>query len=120
MRYSQDIKTKDGVRKNIHSHGILTTKPTKTFESNGIYKDLADISQKATYLKSHRLLAIFRAVNEKQLTLKIEVDEKYLIEGIKKYRIPTWASSSSVYVEDAYIDGLKRLMLPSLKREFIS
>jgi uncharacterized protein len=120
LRYAQGIKTKDAIRKNIHSHGILTTKATKTFESNGIYKDLAEISQKAAYLKSHRLLAIFRAVNEKQISLKIDVDEKYLIEGIKKYRIPSWASSSSIYVEEAYIDGLKRLLLPSLKREFIS
>ncbi len=120
LRYSQDIKTKDGVRKNINSHGIVTTKPTKTFESDGVYKDLANISQKATYLKSHRLLAIFRAVNEKQISLKIEVDENYLIEGIKKYRIPAWASSSSIYVQEAYIDGLKRIILPSLKREFIS
>jgi len=120
LRYSQDIKTKDAIRKNIHAHGIMTTKPTKTFEPNGIYKDLSEISQKAIYLKSHRLLAIFRAVNEKQINLKIEVDEKYLIDGIKKYRIPAWASSSSIYVEEAYIDGLKRLLLPSLKREFIS
>lgn len=120
LRYTQDIKTKDAIRKNINTHGILSTKPTKTFESNGIYKDLATIKQKAIYLKPHRLLAIFRAVNEKQISLKIEVDENYLIDGIKKYRIPSWANSSSKYVEEAYIDGLKRLLLPSLKREFLS
>jgi len=120
LRYAQDIRTKESVRNNIHNHSIMLTKPTKTFEADGVYKDLANINQKASYLKSHRLLAIFRAVNEKQITLKLEVDEDYLIEGIKKFKIPSWANSSKVLVVDAYIDGLKRLLLPSLKREFLS
>lgn len=120
LRYAQDIRTKESVRNNIHNHSIMLTKPTKTFEADGVYKDLANINQQASYLKSHRLLAIFRAVNEKQITLKLEVDEDYLIEGIKKFKIPSWANSSKVLVVDAYIDGLKRLLLPSLKREFLS
>ncbi|MDD2698965.1 MAG: Tex-like N-terminal domain-containing protein [Arcobacteraceae bacterium] len=120
LRYAQDIRTKESVRNNIHNHSIMLTKPTKTFEADGVYKDLANINQKASYLKSHRLLAIFRALNEKQITLKLEVDEDYLIEGIKKFKIPSWANSSKVLVVDAYIDGLKRLLLPSLKREFLS
>lgn len=120
LRYAQDIRTKESVRNNIHNHSIMLTKPTKTFEADGVYKDLANINQKASYLKSHRLLAIFRAVNEKQITLKLEVDEDYLIEGIKKFKIPSWANSSKILVVDAYIDGLKRLLLPSLKREFLS
>ncbi len=120
LRYAQDIRTKENLRNNIHNHSIMLTKPTKTFEADGVYKDLANINQKASYLKSHRLLAIFRAVNEKQITLKLEVDEDYLIEGIKKFKIPSWANSSKILVVDAYIDGLKRLLLPSLKREFLS
>ena len=120
FRYSTELKTKDAIRKNIVSHGLLVTKPTKTFEDDGLYKDLSDINQKASYLKSHRLLAIFRAVNEKQLNVKIEVDEDYLIEGIKKFRIKSHANSSSKFVLEANIDGLKRLLLPSLKREFLS
>ncbi|MEA3352473.1 MAG: Tex-like N-terminal domain-containing protein [Campylobacterota bacterium] len=120
LRYSQEIKTKDTLRRNILSYGLLTTKPTKTFEEDGLYKDLASINQKSAYLKSHRLLAIFRAVNEKQISVKIDVDEEYLIEGIKKFRIKSHANSSSKFVFEAYKDGLKRLLLPSLKREFLS
>jgi uncharacterized protein len=118
LRYSQEINTKEAIRKNISSHGVLLTKPTKTFEENGLYKDLASINQKASYIKSHRLLAIFRAVNEKQISMKIDVDEEYLIDGIKKFRIKSHHNSSSKFVLEAYIDGLKRLLLPSLKREF--
>jgi len=120
LRYSQEIKTKESLRKNLENHALLTTKKTKTFEEEGIYKELKDIKQKASYIKSHRLLAVFRAVNEKQLSLKVEVDEAYIIQGIQQYRIPKHANSSKEYVLEAYIDGFKRLLLPSLKREFIS
>ena len=95
LRYSQEPRTKEVIRKNIETHGVLVTKPTKTFEEEGLYKDLSGLNQKASSIRSHRLLAIFRAVNEKQLSLKIEVDEDYLIEGIKKYRIRKEANSSS-------------------------
>jgi uncharacterized protein len=120
LRYAQELRTKEIVRNNIHNHSVMVTKPTKTFEADGVYKDLANINQKASYLKSHRLLAIFRAVNEKQITLKLEVDEEYLIDGIKRFKIPSYAMESKELVVEAYIDGLKRLLLPSLKREFLS
>ena len=120
LRYSQELKTKDALRNNLQNHAVLLTKKTKTFEEDGLYKDLSAISSKAKFLKSHRLLAIFRAVNEKQISLKVEVDEEYIINGIKQYRIPSHANSSKQFVQDAYIDGLKRLLLPSLKRELLS
>jgi len=120
LRYSQELKTKDGVRKNLENHASIVTKKTKTFEENGLYKNLATINTKGKYLKSHQLLAILRAVNEKQISLKVVADEEFIINGIKQYRIPSYAQSSKVYVIDAYIDGLKRLLLPSLKRELLS
>ena len=120
LRYSQEIRTKEAIRKNLESHASLVTKKTKTFEDNGVYKNLSSINTKAKYIKSHQLLAILRAVNEKQISLKVVADEEYLINGIKQYRIPSHAQSSKEFVIDAYIDGLKRLLLPSLKRELLS
>lgn len=120
LRYSQELRTKEALRRNLENHALLVTKKTKTFEENGLYKELSNIKQNAKYLKSHRLLAIFRAVNEKQISLKVEVDESYIINGIKQYRIPKNANSSKEFVLEAYIDGLKRLLLPSLKRELLS
>jgi uncharacterized protein len=120
LRYSQEIRTKDSLRKNLANFATLSTKKTKTFEEDGLYKNLLIKNEKIKWLKSHRLLAIFRAVNEKQLTLKIDADEQYLINGIKQYRIPAHGESSKKYVFEAYCDGLKRLLLPSLKRELIS
>jgi len=120
LRYSQELKTKELIRNNIHNHAFLVTKPTKTFDANGLYKEFATINSKAKYLKSYKLLGLFRAINEEQVTLKIEVDEAYLLNNFETYRIPASANRSKEYVMASYQDGLKRLLLPSLKREFIS
>lgn len=120
QRYADDFRTKEVIRNIVLNYGILETKKTKTFNENGVYVSVANISEKVKYIKSHRFLAINRAVNEKELTVKIEVDENYILENIKKYKIPSSASSSKDLVFEAYKDGLKRLLLPSLKREALS
>ncbi|QKF78599.1 helix-hairpin-helix domain-containing protein [Arcobacter defluvii] len=120
QRYADDFRTKEVIRNIVLNYGIIETKKTKTFNENGVYVSVANISEKVKYIKSHRFLAINRAVNEKELTIKIEVDENYILENIKKYKIPVSASSSKELVFEAYKDGLKRLLLPSLKREALS
>jgi len=117
QRYADDFKSKEIIRNSILNYGTLETKKTKTFDENGLYKNFANISEKIKYLKSYRFLAISRATNEKELTFKIEIDENFILENIKKYKIPSWAESSKELVYESYKDGLKRLLLPSLKRE---
>ena len=120
QRYADDFKTKEAIRNIVLNYGILETKKTKTFNESGVYTSVANISEKIKYIKSHRFLAINRAVNEKELTIKIEIDENYILENIKKYKIPSTALSSKEIVYEAYKDGLKRLLLPSLKREALT
>ena len=120
QRYADDFKSKEVLRNLIQNWGILEVTPTKEFDTNGLYSNFANTNEKIKYIKSHRVLAILRAVNEKQLSLKVEIDENHILENIKKYKIPTNASSSKELVFDAYKDGLKRLLLPTLKREAIS
>ena len=108
------------IRNIVLNYGIIETKKTKTFNESGVYVSVANVNEKIKYIKSHRFLAINRAVNEKELTLKIEVDENYILENIKKYKIPASAASSKDLVFEAYKDGLKRLLLPSLKREALT
>ncbi len=120
QRYADDFKSKEIVRNLIASWGELQIKEGKAFDKKGVYSNFANKSEKIKYIKSHRTLAILRAVNEKELSVKIEIDENHLLENIKKYKIPQWASSSKDIVFESYKDGLKRLLLPSLKREAIN
>ncbi len=120
QRYADEFKTKEIIRNTITNYGIIQTKPTKTFNKNGVYSNLKEVNEKLKFIKPHRFLAINRAVNEKELTVKIDIDENRILDNIKNYKIPSWAKSSKEIVFEAYKDGLKRLLLPTLKREALS
>ena len=120
QRYADDFKSKEILRSMISNWGEIQIKEGKEFDKSGVYSSFANQVEKIKYIKSHRTLAILRAVNEKQLSIKVDIDEKHILENIKKYKIPSWASSAKDIVFDAYKDGLKRLLLPSLKREAIN
>nr|WP_228155819.1 Tex-like N-terminal domain-containing protein [Aliarcobacter skirrowii] len=120
QRYADDFRSKDIVRNLINNWGILEVTATKEFDKDGLYASFANSGEKIKYIKPHRVLAILRAVNEKQLNIKVEIDENYILENIKKYKIKSDAQDSKELVFDAYKDGLKRLLLPTLKREAIT
>ena len=86
QRYADDFKSKEVLRNLIQNWGILEISATKDFDKNGVYSNFANTTEKIKYIKSHRVLAILRAVNEKQLNIKIEIDENYILENIKKYK----------------------------------
>jgi len=116
-RYAELPREREAVRNTIARFGSLETKKTKSFKSEGTYKNLADKKEKVAYIPSHRYLAIMRAVKEKELNVKITIDTNRVFENIKIYKIPKSAQSSSVLLFDAYKDGFKRLLYPSLERE---
>lgn len=116
-RYADNPRQREVIRNSMSRYGLLTTKPTKHFKEEGVYKNLANESQKIAYIPSHRYLAIMRAVNEKELYAKIEIDRERIEENIKRYKISRDALSSKELLFDAYKDGLKRLLLPSIERE---
>ncbi len=116
-RYADQPREREAIRNTMMRFGTLNTKATKTFKEDGTYKNLAGKSEKVAYVPSHRYLAIMRAVKEKELSIKISIDTDKVFENIKQYKIPRHASSSSTLLLDAYKDGFKRLLFPSLERE---
>lgn len=120
QRYADDFKSKEVLRNLISNWGTIEIKEGKDYQENGIYSNFVSHVEKIKYIKAHRVLAILRAVNEKQLSIKINIDEEAICENIKKYKIPSWANSSKDIVFDSFKDGLKRLLLPSLKREALT
>ena len=116
-RYSEQPREREAIRTSMQRYGNIETKKTKTFNANGVFKNLASKSEKVAYIPSHRYLAIMRAVKEKELSVKITVDVDRIEENIKQYKIPPNASSSKDLLFQAYKDGLKRLLLPSIERE---
>ena len=116
-RYSDQLKEREALRNSMLRFGVLEVKKAKAFNEKGLYAKLAEHSEKLAYIPSHRYLAIMRAVKEKELSVKISIDMARVEENIQRYKIPRNASSSKELLFQAYKDGLKRLLLPSLERE---
>ncbi|QOY54792.1 helix-hairpin-helix domain-containing protein [Candidatus Sulfurimonas marisnigri] len=119
-RYADLPREREAIRNNMLRFGILEVKKSKSFDENGTFKNFANKDakgEKVAYIPSHRYLAIMRGVKEKELSVKITTDISHIEENIKRYKIPSHASSSKELLFEAYRDGLKRLLLPSLERE---
>ncbi|MDA3947300.1 MAG: Tex family protein [Helicobacteraceae bacterium] len=116
-RYADQPRERETMRNTMLRFGLLEVKKAKGFDEKGLYAKLAEHTEKVAYIPSHRYLAIMRAVKEKELSVKISIDIARVEENIKRYKIPRHAASSEKLLFEAYRDGLKRLLLPSIERE---
>jgi len=116
-RYADQPREREAIRSSMLRFGLLEVKKAKGFNEKGTYTKLAGHSEKVAYIPSHRYLAIMRAVKEKELSVKISIDISRIEGNIQTYKIPRNAASSDKLLFEAYRDGLKRLLLPSIERE---
>jgi len=116
-RYSEQPREREAIRNSMLRFGSIEVKKGKKFNENGIFKNFINKSEKINYIPSHRYLAIMRGVKEKELSVKITFDIDRVKQNIRQYKIPKNSSSSKEILFEAYIDGLKRVLLPSLERE---
>ena len=117
QNYAQLPKERQLLREMIARHGLIEVKATKTFDANGSFKNYKAHSEKVSSIPSHRYLAIKRGEKAKELTVKITIDTKRYLDTLKRYKIKAWMKSSSDYLFEAYQDGFKRLLYPSIERE---
>jgi len=119
-RFSDNPKERNILRNMTQRHGVLEVKQGKKFEDDGVYKNYKEHKEKITYIPSHRYLAIRRAEKEKQLSIKISIDSENYLETLKRYKLRDYMGSSKEILFDAYKDGFKRLLYPSIEREIAS
>jgi protein Tex len=106
------------IRKQYTSTITLETKPTKTFDPNGVYKIYGMYTKKLAEMPSYAYLAIARAEQEKQLSVSLQRPLPALLRSAETVFVPRNPSEIVSYLIDALTDGLKRLFLPSIEREF--
>jgi len=116
-RYAEQPKEREVLRDMIQRHGMIEVKGTKHFIENGSFKNYKSHSEKIAYIPSHRYLAIKRGEKEKQLSVKLAIDTDKYLETLKRYKLKNHMGSSKVLLFDAYKDGFKRLLYPSIERE---
>ncbi len=116
-RYADVAKEREVLRDSLQKHGMLEVKGTKTFQENGSYKNYKKHSEKIATIPSHRYLAIKRGEKEKELNVKLTIDTDRYLDTLKRYKLKEWMGSSKSILFDAYKDGFKRLLFPSIERE---
>ena len=117
---SDHANLREEIKKFEEIHSEIQTKPTKTFEENGVYKVYKEYQKALPDIPSYAYLAICRAEKEKQLTVNLNLSQTHSLESAEKYFLPKDAQTSKIFLEAAIDDGLKRLLLPSLEREIRS
>ena len=119
-RYSDDPREREIVRRLVWKNGDLRTRKGKEFDPKGVYTRYIDHSEAIVRVPSHRYLAIMRAVREKELGIKIDLDLEPVVRGIRQEWIHPGSGSSAAILMEALEDGLKRLLFPSIEREIHS
>jgi protein Tex len=108
------------IRHNTSNSIMLVSKPTKTFEENGTYKIYANYSKRLSEIPSYAFLAVTRAEDEKQLSVSLARNLETLKQSADQFFIPKKQSDLKSVLDQAIEDGIKRLLVPSLEREFMS
>lgn len=119
-RYAEQPKEREVLRDMLQRHGLIEVKGTKTFQENGSFKNYKAHSEKVAFIPSHRYLAIRRGEKVKELSVKLTIDSDRYLETLKRYKLKEWMGSAKTYLFDAYKDGFKRLLYPSIEREVSS
>ncbi len=116
-RYADMPKEREILREMIQRHGMIEVKGAKKFVENGRFKNYKSHTEKVAYIPSHRYLAIKRGEKEKELSVKLTIDTERYLSTLKRYKLKEWMGSSKALLFEAYKDGFKRLLYPSIERE---
>jgi uncharacterized protein len=116
-RFADSPRERTIVRDMLLKHGMLEVKRGKEFDEQGVYKNYKEHSERVAFVPSHRYLAIKRAEKEKQLLVKLAIDSDRYLETLKRYKLKEYMGSSKEILFEAYKDGFKRLLFPSIERE---
>ena len=122
-KISDNAEIRKWIRSYIISTGSFVTKAKKdaaTLDEKKTYEQYYDYNEKISTIKSHRLLAINRAVDEKVVTLSFAYDIEPIYEHIEKTYLhcknPQIVALYKMTIKDSY----SRLIGPSVEREIFS
>lgn len=109
-----DIEIKNRLRELFFHKGVLTSfaKEMKTRQ----FEDYYDFSCPVKNMAEHRILAIFRGESQKELRVKIDVEEELLFNSIYSILQNREIALNSMVVKSVH-KALKRMLEPSLELE---
>jgi len=115
---NENAELRNRLRERFVKYGLLHAKVVKSkIDQAQKYRDYFDYSEKMEHCPSHRIMAVFRGVEEGFLRFEIMPDEIANMEFLEK-RVLKFRNECGEQVKIALIDSWKRLLQPSLETEF--
>ncbi|MBW3518866.1 Tex family protein [Flavobacterium sp. NKUCC04_CG] len=118
---NENMYIRKSLRRCFQSKSTLDTKVVKSQkeeEKAQKFEQYFDWSEPLYKIPSHRLLAIFRAVNEGFIKLNVVVDKDEILSMMQRNLIKN-SGSCSEHLEKAIADSYKRLLEPALSNEVL-
>ncbi|MCK5866882.1 MAG: helix-hairpin-helix domain-containing protein [Mycoplasmataceae bacterium] len=113
---SQDIKIRKIVKTIILNSGIVTSKKKRNaIDEKERFSQYYDQKEAVKKVPNHRMMAMNRASKLKIVNLDIKVDNNFIENKVNSYYSRNKATAS--IFEASIEDALKRLIVPSVKRE---
>ena len=109
------------IRSYTYRNGMIVCKVKKdAVDEKKTYEMYYDYTEKVNEIKSHRILAVNRAENEKVITANIKINVDEVISYLESKIIIHENSFVTDIVKEAIKDSYKRLISPSIERELRS
>ncbi len=115
---SDDANARKEIKEIFSKTGLLTSL-AKDKEKESVYEMYYEYSESISKIPSHRILAINRGEKEEFLKVNIVVCEEACVNALEKMYLKP-GSIWDEYIKSAVSDSYKRLIEPSVEREFRS
>ena len=113
---SQDIKVKKMIKKQIFDFGFISSKKKKNaVDEKERFSQYYDQKEMIKKIPNHRVMAMDRAEKLKVIKVDISFNDKKVEYDVNEYFFKN--KRTGKIFKDSATDALKRLMLPSIKRE---
>lgn len=105
----------------LKDRGILSSKKKKDAQDEGDrFAMYYDFSEAVKRTPPHRIMALNRGEDLKILTVTLDADDEPIVRHLEGMFIRSKSSPSAPFVKECIKDALKRLILPSVKRQIRS
>ena len=101
----------------FNTGNIVSKKKKNSEDEKKVYEMYYEFQDRIKYMKHYRTLAINRGEKEGILSVSLDYDNNKIFDNYKEKVIKNKNSYVVNIVEDAILDALKRLILPSIERE---
>ena len=113
---SFDAELRKRLRNVLSTYGTIKSTAINENIDETPYSMYAEFAENASKIANHRILAINRGEDEKQLKVSVDYDNEKAISIIEKLYLKD-ISGCTEYVKSAIADSYSRLILPAIERE---